>query len=446
MRGIIDHVRGDKLLLLILMISFGLRLMAIPAVHAGGYYTGDEKEYIYLASRLADGKEFIDTNGEYSTRSPGYPLFLSGMIGAGWVGLLMAHLAGAILGVVVVAQGYRLLMQIFDNRIWALATAAVAGLYPGLIIYSALLQSEMLFLVFFLGSFLAGYWLLDKPSVSRGALLGVLAACAVLVRAVFLGFFPVFLGILLFLGRKQMKNHILPMTVALLVFIALNLPWLVRNYSIHDALVPVSLWGGRSMVVANNPFATGTWSNHPGFESWFDEELSRRGITDRSELTEYQLSTISREIGFDFLKENPGTGLSLAAIRAHIFWIYPITNSDSNMILQGIAVGTDFILLALLIIGISGFREWEPRLMPMCAALAVFFLIHLVLHSEARYRLPIVPFLCLFAGVGVGRLMDGTLRREFMAERSRRSRLMAGGALLVAVYGYTGFLFLQGRI
>ncbi|MDH4070510.1 MAG: glycosyltransferase family 39 protein [Ignavibacteria bacterium] len=445
MSRMIASARRTGGLMLILAVSFGLRLTAIPVVHADGYYTGDEKEYVYLASSLADGGEFIDTNGEYSTRSPLYPFFLSTMVDAGSMGLLLSHIAGAVLGVIVVGLIYQLSMQLFGEKVWALAAAAVAGLYPGLIIYSALLQTEMLFLVFFLGSFLAGYRLLQKPTLAAGGVLGVLTGCAVLVRAVYLGFFPVFLGTLLFLGRKNMKAHILPIAASILVFAAVNMPWLVRNYTIHDVLVPVSLWGGRSILVANNPYATGTWSNHPGFESWFDQELSRRGIQ-KEGLTEYELSSVSREIGIDFLRENPGKGLSLAAARTHIFWIYPITNSDSNIPLQGIAVGADFFLMVLLLVGIAGFRKWDARLMPIWAAVAVFSLLHLVLHAEARYRLPIVPLLSLFAGIGIGHLMTGGGWKELMMRKEFRSRLFTGGAILAAVYGYTGFLFIEGRI
>jgi len=71
--------------------------------------------------------------------------------------------------------------------------------------------------------------------------------------------------------------------------------------------------------------------------------------------------------------------------------------------------------------------------------------VHAALHSEARYRLPFVPLLCIVAAGSI-RAADPANRRAVTADR--RSRMvLAGGLVLIAVcYVVAGWIFVSGRV
>lgn len=433
------------LLWIILLVALGLRVIAYPLLHEKGY-TSDEKEYIHLGSAVAGGGKFLDTNGEYSMRSPLFPLMLGGLFGIAGPGLTLAHLLNCVLGVLVVFLCYVLSMEVFQDQLAALCSALCASFYPGLVVYSVMLQTETLYMVFFLGLFLVVYTLWEKPTLVDCAALGILAGLAVLTRAVFLGFFPLIVAILWLRWKREGVPFVREAAVMVALFLVTLAPWTLRNYSIHGTLVPVSSWGGHSLLIGNNPYATGTWSTKAGFEEWYTDRLHERGISSAKELTEVERGAVARSVAIDYMLSHPVDVAALALKKAHIFLVYPITNSDSNIRLQAIAIVADVVLLSLAAVGIVGGKTGRISLLPVVLAVGFFTLFQILLHAEARYRLPLVPFACLIAGAGAASLLDVRQRRILLGNRRglRTLGMFFGG--IAVVYAYTGLMFLTGSI
>lgn len=171
-----------------------------------------------------------------------------------------------------------------------------------------------------------------------------------------------------------------------------------------------------------------------------------RGTANIHKLDEVERSTLSSRIAVDYALANPGDVLALALKKALIFWVYPITNSDSNIPMQAVAVAADAPLLLLAGFGMVLTWKHRKRIQPLYIAMLFFFLVQVVLHSEARFRLPLVPILAVFAAFALGILGDRAKWNAILG--SGRVRLALGGvaATVVAVYAYTGFLFLTGSI
>ncbi len=440
-----EAVRLDRRLLRVLGAALIIRLVSFPLLHADGY-TSDEREYIYLAQRISQGEEFIDTNGERSARQPFFPLVLGIVFGIAGDALFLPHVIGCVLGTVVVLLGYRLSLYLEDDPRAALMTAGAMALYPGLVIYSGVLQTETLYMVFFLLVFVFAYRSIQNLTLANATILGVASGLAALTRAAFVGFFPLLLLVVGWMRWKEGKRNIGHLIVAAVIYCLVLLPWTVRNFDIHGTLVPVSSWGGNFLLIGNNPFATGTWSVKHGFEAWHKNKANEHGVSDISTLSEIERGSLNRDIALEYILSNPLHALQLATKKAFIFLVYPITNSDSNVPLQAVAVASDFALLIPAAIGFVASWDKRRRLLPVYMAALFFFVMQLVLHAEARYRLPIVPLLCLFFGFGVAIVADREKLKTFLDVRRQRLIGISLVVSVVLVYLLTGWLFLQGSI
>lgn len=440
-----NSIFKDKALLVILAFALISRLVSMGPFHTGGY-TSDEREYLKLAKTVASGQGFVDSNGEKSKRSPLYPIALGYLFRFFGGSLWLPHVIGCLLGTLIVALGYMLCMNLWDDRQVALFAAGAVAVYPGLVIYSGLLQTETLYIVFTLLAFVSAFKLTRSSNTVQGVLLGITSGLAALTRAVFLGFFPLLLSLTAWRRWNNDIRKILPVALALALFLLILMPWTVRNYGVHSTLVPISSWGGESLLIGNNPFATGTWSVKQGFNEWFKEEAARFGVADIGTLSEIGRRDLDRSIALDYIRTYPLHSIQLAVKKGFIFLVYPITSSDSYLPAQAAAVAFDFLLYVGAAIGFVATWDNRRRLVPLYVAFLFFGLVQVVLHSEARYRLPLVPLICLFFGWGAVILMDRARRLEFFTNRKLR---IAAGALIssiVLVYCFTGWLFWEGKV
>lgn len=433
-------------LLVVAVVALAVRLAAVIPLHTAGQ-TSDEKEYVILAQKVAAGKEFVDSDGEYSKRYPLYPFVLAGLIkvfgDSRWVMYLLTALMSAFVPVLCAF----LARSIWADEAAALAAAWAAALYPGLIVYGAVLQTESLYLVLFLAAFLLAFRLAERPGLRDAVALGVTGGLAALTRPVFLGFFPILLALFLVMWRRCGVHAGWRWTgVAAVVFLLVLVPWTWRNYQVHGTFVPISSLGGHLVLIGNNPYATGTWSTRPGFEGWYRNELRKKGISQPASLTEVERGRIARQVGMDYIVAHPLEAAGRVITKAHIFWFYPITNSDSNLPLQGVAVMADVLLYLAAVLGMVRMKNAGGRLVPVVGAMVFFAVVPLVLHAEARYRLPLVPFICMFAGWAALPAMEEDDWRRLLADGRRFRWAVAGAIGMVIVYAVTGWMVLTGSI
>jgi hypothetical protein len=434
--------RGAAYLKGILLVSLVVRLAAVPLVHATSYLS-DETEYIEIARGILEKGEFADSNGDRSVRAPLYPFFLSGVFTLSGGSVALAHVAGCLLGVAGVFFVFALAHRIWNDMKSALVAAAIAGLHPSLVIYSTLLLTETLYLVLLMGALVTAYDLEAGPSRGRAAGLGALAGLASLTRPVFLGFFPLLL-LLLAARRGGVGKRYL--ALALAAWVVVLAPWTFRNTLLHGDLVIVGSGGGSSLLTGNNPFATGTWRNEPGFDPWLRERMADRGAGDPDTLSETQRAHLSGEIALEYMGQNPARAAELALKKSHIFWVYPVSHSDQGGALQATLVTFDIALWVGVLLGLAAGRQGGRWLIVIGAAACFFWLAQALLHSEARFRLPLVPLLALVAGEGLRVFADGTLRARALARPGARALLASGGVILAAVYGWTAYMAFTGAL
>ncbi len=209
----------------------------------------DGHYYHFGAMRIADGlgySEDVLVNGQTISKPwVHYPVGYSGFLGllykAFGSGLLVAPIANALLGTLLVVVVHRLARRYLSER-RAQAAAVVTALHPGLIMYSPVVMTEPLAALLILAAILAAVVLSGmRAAVVAGLILG----CAALVRPSSLLCAP----LLLLTMPKDWWVIVKRGAVVALCCLVPVLPWTLRNCSVMDGCALVSTNGGWNLAI-----------------------------------------------------------------------------------------------------------------------------------------------------------------------------------------------------
>ena len=151
-----------------------------------------------------------------------------------------------------------LALRLFGSGGVALAAGLAAALDPSLVMLSADIQSETIFVPLLLG---AGLFLLhaaDRPSTSFALAAGVLLAAAALTRPSALALSPL-LAAPLFDRRWPLRARAHLAGAALLGFLLALGPWTARNALRYHEVIPVSDSAGSTFYDGNSRFTLGLY-------------------------------------------------------------------------------------------------------------------------------------------------------------------------------------------
>jgi 4-amino-4-deoxy-L-arabinose transferase-like glycosyltransferase len=363
----------------------------------------DTEIYWGLASKLHRGEpyEVLDW-GEiprFAVRTPGYPLFLATCQFAFGSRVFPVRLVQSFLGASCVLLVARLTQRALpearsnDRTRWSipLIAATITALDPFVVLNSAFLLSEALFLPLMLLAQwgLASLWSAEERPWTRAfwaLLTGAAWGASILVRPAWALYPPAVLLAFLILDRRYWRSAILVVVGIVIIM----MPWWIRNERIYGRFVPTALWTGASLYDGLNPRATGS------------SDMSFLGDPEFWPLDEETQDAVLRDRAVAFARENPGRALWLAVIKAGRFWS-PWPNALSVRTL-GIAIASALVTLPLFALTAIGL--WECRrdlrgLVLLASPLVYTFLLHLVFVSSMRYRVPVEVPAAGLAAVGL---------------------------------------------
>jgi 4-amino-4-deoxy-L-arabinose transferase-like glycosyltransferase len=202
--------------------------------------------YHLIAQNLFQGHGYrVSPDGYLVTqRAPAYPAFLLAIFSIAGVNYVSVQVAQALLGALSCWLLFLLGRWVLSIEL-GLAAAALYAIYPNSIEYSARLYAENVYFPIFLGF---GYLLCRasfEGSTSRGLAAGAAWGASLLTRGTLLPLpFVLPIGIALSRTHRRPASRWLRWAVPALLGGALAVaPWVIRNYDLTGAFVPVSTWG-----------------------------------------------------------------------------------------------------------------------------------------------------------------------------------------------------------
>ena len=417
------HVVALFLLALILRLAYLVEIRDTLYFHT---LILDAEEYDYLAQALIEGDWWFATHRTY-VHGPLYPALLA-LLKLGGAGLVATRLFQAVLGAFSCVLLYVIARRFFPAPTPLLTGLIAVGYWPFILYNGELLATTLtIFIELLLVIQLArctdhpSYW----SAAGAGALLGLLIETrsnTLLLVAVALWW----------LYHRTRFRLLVPFCVGLCVVLA---PFLVHNSLVQGT--PLPFQGAWSFYMGNNPAADGT-------------PYARQGIDwQRLELLSYQADTAASPAdrgrfylseGLDFIVDQPLAYLHLLYRKFRLFWhafeipvsvdihFYEAHSRLSHLNLFGFGVIAPLALVGL----VWNWNRW--RQYGLLYGFGLSYLVSGLLFTVcARYRLPAVPFLMLFAAEA---LRQGALSlKGHQWRRSAALALILGAALAL---GHTG--------
>jgi 4-amino-4-deoxy-L-arabinose transferase-like glycosyltransferase len=420
--------RQRRLLLVILGVAFVVRL--VWALYAARDPAGlnDPSSYLIMGHGIAagDGYNFIVDGSPTAYFPVGYPAFVAAIV---WI---VEHtplsdvpktvaMLQVLIGTASVWLAWRIARRVWDVRT-GLVAAALVAVFPGLVLYTAPLLSETLFVALELAAIAVVVdrpWDQDTPSRRRLVAFGALTAAAMYVRPQ-AALVIVAVAIGLAVARFGWRRALGAGAVALATAVLLIVPWTVRNAITMDAFVPISTNSGDDLCIGHNPGANG----HFGF---YPDCLDIKGLEGGEREIERDAKNL--RVALDFMTSHPrreawlllqkvkytydGDYEGLDAVEG--YGNAPFIPDRLRTVLQRLADGYFWVVLALALVAIPLLpSRRDGRGTMLLASMVGMALIPLAFFGDVRFHVPASPLFAIAAAVAIVRLPP--------LVRSRRAR------------------------
>jgi len=407
----------------IFIVALVLRLIPVILARGLGIGLDDMFQYDMLARSLAGGhgfrwyaqtdlnqlSSFVDFDltsvKDYdpilgiptSFRAPLYPAFLAIVYffsGTGFSRFFAARIAQAVfLGAPLAPLTYWVAKKMFpENEQIAKVSAWLVAAYPMLLVYPLGLGTENPFFVLLLASFLFLLLSVEKPTILNFLLAGFFLGLTALTRSVILPFAGLtVLWVWFFL--KQKRGAVI-LALALTVTIT---PWVIRNSLLHHKLTGIETSMGYNLYLGYHPQGNGSFV--------FGPSLDLLTILDDAERDK-----VGTQQGVEFIKNEPERFIPLAVNRLGYFFglekrvlMYFYSNDIIGYVpLPILLTISAILLLPFVFISTSGalglsLLRWKPEQILLVALFVSYTLPHVLILSEDRFHLALVPYIAILA-------------------------------------------------
>ena len=382
-----SHDRKLWLLALLGLVARAAFLLLEPSTHP----IADERTWTNWAvdNLVTEKVRFNPLRTRMIFYPPLYPYFIAAPY-ALFGSLLAVKWAQILVSALLVPAVGRVGGLVFGERT-GLVAAAVCAFYPDFIWFSVHFWSETLFLTLLWWAFERLLTADSRKSLWAALVAGALWGLAILTRETGLYFTPL-AALWLSWGRRTEAG--LSRGAAYLLAAALVvLPWTYRNWVLFDAFVPVSTAGGLNLYQGNAP-------------------LSRQEVYDQYEAIHGRVEQYrwARSMGIRaILDRQPGWIFEKLASEMPRFWeadslalvhikrgAYGDVRSAAAVLAWALTVLPYLALLSLFVAAVAAL-DLERRTLLLLGFLVVYNLLHVATHGFARYRMPIVPIVFMFA-------------------------------------------------
>ncbi len=412
--------REIRLLAAVLLLAFLLRLVFFLQLNRsplGEMVIEDSQTYHDWAARIAGGDWVGD--GVF-TALPLYPYLLGLIYTVFGVSIPAARLVQVLIGTVNCGLIYLLGRRLLGPPAGLLA-AGLTAVYGWLIVYDSAILSPVAIIFFAACLLLLLLRLKDRRAGWPGWLAaGVLAGLTATISGHSLPFIILAAGWIGF-SRRRLEAVICFLAGAALVLGLVT----YRNWKVGDDLVPLTAHGGINFYIGNNPHARGVFEPPPilrsgGATLQQDAETIARRTLGR-ELQPSEVNAFWFRQGREFIREHPGRFLQLLGRKFTIFFdqleiadvIHPAFFRRWTPILA-VPFPTFGVIAPLALLGlVLAGKRWR-KLLLLYLFVAGYILSTILYFVNSRYRLPLVPFLMIFAAYAVIWLVHRARSRRWL--------------------------------
>ncbi len=429
--------KDRNFLFFIFIFSFLLRLIYLLEIKDNPHFYNLTLDPLYhdsWARQIASG-DWIGK--EVFFRAPFYPYFLAVLYKIFGPHLFLIRLIQHVIGSFSVVLIFILARKIFDRKV-AVLSSLIASTYWIFIYYEAELLLDFwlvlwsLLLIWFLlkahESLKSGTWFLS------GTLLGLFA----ITRPNILLFLPFLLIWIIIVLRKRLPY----LKISLFCGWVLSgtalaiLPVTLRNYLVAGDPVLIASQGGINFYIGNNPESDGMSAIMPELgDDW--EYSDCQFIAEKSlnrKLKPSEVSDFYYKKGSDFIFKQPSQSLPLLIKKLYVFWNkFEISNNQNIYFFKQYSALSRFLFIGfwligpLALLGIFLSVRKGPATTLILLFIFSYMLSVIMFFVTSRYRLPLLPFLIIFASFAVIEIYRRISSREF-------KNLLMPGAILVLFF------------
>lgn len=373
----------NKFLFLIFLSALFIRLLYVIQLPLQKI-SPDAYDWIGIAGNIASGKGF----GE-AWRPPGYAAFLSAIFLLFGKSIVLIRIINSVLGSLTCIIIFFIGKKVFSSAVGKIASTLLC-FYPYLIAYSGDLLSETFYTFLISLSLLFILIASETPNIKNNITTGIILGITVLTKATILPFF--FLACFwLWWKTKKIKIGFITGILTLLVIA----PWTVRNYLYFKKIILVSP-GYQSLAKSNNNEAmileTIGEKSKPADA---DFNFTPKRYQEIERLPRMESEKIFKQEATGWIKSNPEKFRWLVKRRLIHFWrLYPMMayrwQKIAAMLTSGFYIPLCFIGI---ILSIRNFRKTSLFI----ALFFIYTLVHLPFAVVLRYRVPIDPYIIIFA-------------------------------------------------
>jgi 4-amino-4-deoxy-L-arabinose transferase-like glycosyltransferase len=357
--------------------------------------------YRSVAQGIADGRGFVTPVGyvfspgfHYASTAqhpPAYAVLLAVFEGVHITGDTAQRLVGSLLGGATVL-GVGLLGRRGGGPAVGLAAAAVAAVYPLLVVADGALLSETLYGPIVALLLLAAWRLAEHATSRRAALLGALVGLATLTRSEAL-LLVVFLALPL-AWRGGGSGRLLRMAATVAATVVVLAPWVVRNWITFDR-----------PLLSTNDGTTIAWTNCAATYHGPDLGYKSLSCVHPESGDEAEQAAAQRKQGTDYAKAHLGRLPVVVAARVAGTWSlyrpFRVTDPGRAFVMVKAGVIMYWVLLALAIPGIVALRRHGAPLLILLAPFLVVTLTAAGSYASLRGRFLAEVPLTVLAGAGL---------------------------------------------
>lgn len=330
---------------------------------------------------------------------PLYPLFLACIYSIFGCDYFIVRLILAIIDSLTVVVSFLIANRLFSRKVAFFSSLAISLYLPFVHLFTYALSDNLfillisLFTYFFIKTFEDTY---NGNSIKCGFFLGLAILCKPIPCIL-----PVFAVMgWLFLYYKNFKLVIIRGILLLITLSFFIGPWSLRNYTIFHEFTPLVSGIVEGLIMYTYDEQLKSSPNNERFKE-FDNKEEVRAI---KSLEGIDRRILARKTLFNRFIESPVIFLKLMGVKFLRFWYA----SDSGKF-DNVLVFLQFPILVFGILGIIAFcilDNWK-RVFPIALVILYFVLTHSFASGFARYSMPIMPYIIMFATYGIFNFLNG---------------------------------------